>query len=67
MIAPSARCSSSRIRSVPCADSGAVGCAFASPGSVATRSFTLGLYFIEHDPSGYDAVSIPKFRRDSAL
>ena len=67
VIAPSARCRSRRIRSVPCAASGSAGCALASPGSDATKSFTLGLYFIEQEPSGYEPVSTPKFRCDSAV
>ena len=53
VISPSPRRSSSSVRSVPCASSGgACGCAPAKPGSDATRSSTLGLYFIVQEPSG---------------
>ena len=39
--------------SAPCASaSGAYGCSRTNPGSRADHSFTFGLYFIVHDPSG---------------
>ena len=33
-------------------DSGCAGCSPAKPGMRAARSFTFGLYFIVHEPSG---------------
>ena len=39
-------------------DSGWAGCSPAKPGMRATRSLTLGLYFMVHEPSGYRPMSI---------
>ena len=46
--------------SAPCAaSSGVSGWSAAKPGIRAAASFSLGLYFIVHDPSGYMPVSTP--------
>ena len=54
---------SSRRQSIsrePCTvASGWRGCVRWNPGSAATVSAILGLYFIVHDPSGYAPVSVP--------
>ena len=55
-----ASCSSHMTSSAPCAwDGGALGWMPANPGSLAMSSFTRGLYFMVHEPSGYMPVSIP--------
>ena len=60
VISPRPRRNSNSVRRVPCTSvAGASGCASASPGSAATRSLTLGLYFMVHEPSGYVPESMP--------
>ena len=53
LISASSASSSNSSSSVPWATaSGAIGCRPAKPGSRAAHSFSLGLYFIVHEPSG---------------
>ena len=60
VISPSISASACMIASAPCAtSSGASGCSSAKPGIRAAASFTFGLYFIVHEPSGYMPVSTP--------
>ena len=60
VISQSARSSRHSSSSAPCTvASGCSGCRRANPGSAAAASASFGLYFIEHDPSGYTPVSTP--------
>ena len=53
LISASSRSSAWNSASRPCTCSaGESGCAAAKPGRRATRSFSFGLYFIVHEPSG---------------
>ncbi len=68
VISASVACRRYMTASAPCTSSaGCIGCACAKPGMAAMASFTFGLSFIVHDPSGYMCVSIDQLSCESRV